>query len=73
MHMNNTKYPDMYSNFLPLNKKMITKLAINYVNEAKLGEKLRVLRANCDNIYYFKTVRADGKVNSVAEIELCDI
>ncbi len=73
MHMNNTKYPDMYSNFLPLNKKMITKLAINYVNEARLGEKLRVLRANCDNIYYFKTVRADGKVNSVAEIELCDI
>ena len=73
MHMNNTKYPDMYSNYMPLVGKRISKIAISYSAEAKIGEKLRVLRANHGDIYYFKTVRADGKTNSEAEIELVDI
>ncbi len=73
MHMNNTRYPDMYSNFIPLQGKMITKLAINYTSEALMGEKLKVKRAVRDNIFYFRTVRADGKINSEAEIEICDI
>jgi acyl-ACP thioesterase len=73
MHMNNTRYPDMYSNFLPLQGKMISKIAISYSNEAKMGEKLRVMRANEGNIFYFRTVRGDGKTNSEAEIELSDI
>ena len=73
MHMNNTKYPNMYSNFLPLKDKMISKLSISYLNEAKMGEKLRVLRAQKDNIFYFRTVRGDSKINSEAEIELSDI
>lgn len=73
MHMNNTKYPDMYSNFLPLLGKRISKIAISYKNEAKIGEKLRVLRANRDNIYYFRTLRQDGSINSEAEIELSSI
>ena len=73
MHMNNTKYPNMYSNFLPLKDKMISKLSISYLNEAKMGEKLRVLRAQKDNIFYFRTVRGDSKTNSEAEIELSDI
>ena len=73
MHMNNTKYPDMYSNFLPLGGKMIKSITINYSNEAMIGEKLRVLRVQESGLYYFRTVRSDGKVNSEAEIELCDI
>ena len=72
-HMNNTKYPDMYSNFLPLQGKMIRSITINYSNEAQIGEKLRVQRAEEDGLYYFRTVRSDGKVNSEAQIELCDI
>ena len=72
-HMNNTKYPDMYSKFLPLDGKMIKSITINYSNEAVIGEKLRVLRTERDGFYYFKTLRGDGKVNSEAEIELCDI
>lgn len=72
-HMNNTKYPDMYSNFLPLEKKMIRSISINYLNEARIGEKLRVLRAEKDGVYYFRTVRQDGKINSEAEIILSDI
>jgi len=72
-HMNNTKYPDMYSNFLPLQGKMIRSITINYSNEAQIGEKLRVQRAEEGGLYYFRTVRSDGKVNSEAQIELCDI
>ncbi len=72
-HMNNTKYPDMYSSFLPLDGKMISSISINYVNEAEIGEKLRVQRAYEDGVYYFRTVRGDGKVNSGAKIELADI
>ncbi len=73
MHMNNTKYPDMYSNFLPLAGKRIKAITINYQNEAAIGEKLRVLRGERDGLYYFRSVRSDGVVNSEAEIELADI
>ena len=72
-HMNNTKYPDMYSNFLPLQNKMISSITINYSNEAQIGEKLRVQHGKEGEFYYFRTVRSDGKVNSEAQIELCDI
>lgn len=72
-HMNNTKYPDMYSSFLPLNGKMIRSITISYSNEARIGEKLRVQRGEENGLFYFRTVRSDGKVNSEAQIELCDI
>ena len=72
-HMNNTKYPDMYSSFLPLNGKMIRSITISYSNEAQIGEKLRVKRGEENGLFYFRTVRSDGKVNSEAQIELCDI
>ena len=72
-HMNNTRYPDMYSNFLPLENKRIESITIFYSNEAPMGEKLTVQRAYSDGIYYFRTVREDGKVNTEAEIKICDI
>ena len=72
-HMNNTKYPDMYSNFLPLQNKMIRSITINYSNEAAIGDKLRVQRCEEGGFYYFRTVRSDGKINSEAQIELCNI
>ena len=72
-HMNNTKYPDMYSNFLPLENKRIRSITINYSSEAQMGEKLRVQRGEADGYYYFRTLRSDGRVNSEAQIELCDL
>lgn len=72
-HMNNTKYPDMYSNFLPMRGRMIRSITINYSSEAQIGEKLRVQRTEGNGLYYFRTIRSDGKVNSEAEIELWDI
>ena len=73
MHMNNTKYPDMYSNFLPLSGRMIRSITINYSNEAQIGDKLRVQREEDEGIFFFRTVRSDGKINSEAKIELCDL
>ena len=73
MHMNNTRYPDMYSNFLPMNGKRIESLTISYQNEAMLGETLTVMRGECDGLYYFRTVTENGKINTEAEIKLADI
>ena len=72
-HMNNTKYPDMYSNYLPLEGKMIKAITIHYNNEARIGDKLRVCRAQVGDSYFFRTIRSDGKINSEAQIELSDI
>ena len=74
-HMNNTRYPDMYSNFLPLDGKRIRTLSINYRNEAPRGARLHVERAQSDDgyHYYFRTLREDGLVNTEAEVMLEDI
>lgn len=74
-HMNNTRYPDMYSNFLPLDGKRIRTLSINYRSEARSGEKLRVELAEglIPNSYYIRTIREDGVVNTEAEALLEDL
>lgn len=72
-HMNNTKYPDMYSNFLPLDNKRIETITISYLNEATRGENLKINGTEKDGVFYFRTFREDGKINSEAEITLCDI
>ena len=72
-HMNNTRYPDMYSNFLPLEGKRIKSMSIAYLNEAPLGDILTVQMAESGGLFYFRTLRSDGKINSEAEIELTDI
>ncbi len=73
-HMNNTRYPDMYSDFLPLEKKRIERISINYLNEAPTGEELTVYSCvDEQGIYYFRTVREDGLTNTEAEIILTDI
>ena len=53
--------------------KRIETITISYKNEAVFGDTLSVFLAECDGIYYIRTVREDGKVNSEAEIRLCDI
>jgi len=72
-HLNNTKYGDVISNFLPLNKKRIASIVISYLNEARFGEALSVYREEIDGKIYIRTVRADGKVNCESEITLTDI
>ncbi len=72
-HMNNTKYPDMLSNYLPLDKKRIETITLSYMNEATFGELLSVERAYRDGVYYIRTTKPSGKVNCEAEITLTDI
>ncbi len=72
-HMNNTRYPDMYANFLPLENRRIENITISYLNEAPQGDTLTVMRAVCDGVFYFRTVTSDGKINTEAEITLTDI
>lgn len=72
-HMNNTRYPDLFSSFLPMENKRIKSISINYRNEAPMGECLKVYLGEKDGFYYLRTVRADGKINTEAEICLEDI
>lgn len=72
-HMNNTRYPDMYSNFLPLKNKRIETITISYLNEAPSNEVLTVEMAQFEGLYYLRTIRSDGKTNTEAEIKLADI
>lgn len=72
-HMNNTRYPDIYATFLPMDNRRIAEITINYVNEAPAGDTLTVYRGEANGYYYFRTVRSDGKTNSEAEIRLIDI
>lgn len=73
VHMNNTRYPDMYACFLPMEGKRISSLSISYRTEAPKGEVLRVLRAGGNGRYWFRTLRRDGQINSEAEITLTSL
>ena len=72
-HMNNTAYPDMFSAFLPLENKRIKTISISYLAEAPREDTLTVFRGYQNGLYYFRTVRSDGKINVEAEIEVVDI
>ncbi len=72
-HMNNTKYFDMYASFLPMAGKRFATATVNFMNEAKLAEVLTVYIAQTDERYYIRTERTDGKINTEAQITLCDI
>lgn len=71
VHMNNTVYADVLWNFVPdFKDRRISSLDIIYESEAPLGETLEVYRGECENGYFFRTVRPCGKVNVEAVIEV---
>lgn len=72
-HMNNTRYPDMYANYLPMENMRISEITLNYQNEAPSGDVLTVYMGAIDDVYYFRTVRSDGKINTEAEVKLVRI
>ena len=72
-HMNNTRYPDMYSNFLPLDKKRIDEITISYLNEAAHGEKLSIEGACEGDRYYIRSIKENGKTNTEAELHITAI
>lgn len=72
-HMNNTHYPDIYANFLPIEGQRIATLSIAYLKEARGGDVLRVERGGREGVYYFRTVLPSGEVNSEAELTLAPL
>lgn len=72
-HINNTKYADIFANFLPLDKKRIDAMTINYMNEAKYRDTLDVYLEEVNGYFYIRTVLPDGKINAEAEIHTCAI
>lgn len=73
MHMNNTKYPDMLCDFMPIEQvKNIRAFLLSYVNEAAFGDELIVNHAVADNTHYFRTTKGEGKVCLEAMVVLED-
>lgn len=72
-HMNNTEYPDMLADHIDLSGKRISYFAINFQNEAPLGEVLSVYSTPApDGEILLRTVRGDGKTNIEAKLCLTD-
>ncbi|MBQ9783583.1 MAG: hypothetical protein IJW44_03590 [Clostridia bacterium] len=69
MHMNNTRYPDMLCDYLPLDTVgKIRGMTLSYLHEAAYGNTITVLRAQKDNVYYFRTLNEEGTVCLEAQI-----
>ena len=63
MHMNNTRYPDMLCDYMPMDEvDRISSITLSYLNEAAFGKTVEIYRAKKDGYYYFKTVNNDGVV-----------
>lgn len=61
MHMNNTRYPDMLCDFLPLEAVgRIRGMTLSYLHEAAYGDTMTVLCAKTDGAYFFRTVNGQG-------------
>ena len=63
MHMNNTRYPDMLCDYLPLDEvERIRGICLSYLHEAAFGDTVTVLRGKKEDTYYFRTVNQAGTV-----------
>ncbi|MBO5415509.1 MAG: hypothetical protein J6A83_02620 [Clostridia bacterium] len=69
MHMNNTKYPNMLCDFMPIEKVgNIREMTLEFLHESALGDTLTFQGACADGRYYFKTVNTAGEVCLTAEV-----
>ena len=63
MHMNNTRYPDMLCDYMPIEKVSgIKGMTLSYIHEAAFGDTITVQRAEREGVYYFRTVNQKGDV-----------
>ena len=69
MHMNNTKYPDMLCDYLPLEDTgKIKGFVLSYLREAAHGNVLDVRMHRQEQSAYFRTVNEDGQTCLEAQI-----
>ncbi len=61
MHMNNTRYPDMLCDYLPLEEVgRIRGMTLSYLREAAYGDVITVLGGTDGSLRYFRTVNSEG-------------
>lgn len=69
LHMNNTRYPDMLCDFMPMDKiSGIREMTLEFLHESALGDTLTFYGAEDGGRYYFRTVNSAGDVCLAAEI-----
>lgn len=69
MHMNNTKYPDMICDHLPIDKiRSVREMTLEFLHESTFGDKLTVKGASDGEHYLFKTVNKSGDTCLVADV-----
>lgn len=73
-HMNNTRYCDLYCDFLPMEGKRIAALAVAFLKEATVRDTITVTRTeepDENGLYYIRTYRSqDNAVNTEAVVRL---
>ena len=71
-HMNNTRYPDMFCDFVPeMRENRMTGIVLSYRREAAFGHTLRVFRQKTNGGYFLCTVDEDGNVCTEALLQIC--
>ena len=69
MHMNNTKYPDMLCDFMPIDQvERISDMTLEFLRESALGDTLEFVCAREESDFYFKTQNGAGDVCLSAKI-----
>lgn len=72
MHMNNTRYPDMLCDYMPIEQVgRIKGMTLSYLREAAYGDTLTVLRGEINGTYYFKTINSAGETCLEAVVSVC--
>ncbi len=81
-HVNNTRYCDIYCDFLPMedaagNRYRVASVAIAYLKEAVLGDTIRVTRTDAPDgqgLYYIRTyLQSDNTLNTEAAVRLVPV
>ena len=72
-HLNNTFYPNLFTSFLDMNGKWVSRMVIRFQKDAPLGETLTVYRVSEGDTYRLCSIRSDGQLNAEAEFTLSDL
>ena len=71
MHMNNTKYPDMLCDYMPIDKVgKIKGITLSFLREAAFGDTITINGCESDGMYYFRTFNTAGDVCLEAQVVL---
>lgn len=71
MHMNNTHYPDMLCDYMPLEDvRKIVGISLSYLREAAYADRITVTGGKAEDSYYFRTFNENQEVCLEAQIRI---